>query len=271
MQIAQALVRIQPLVAVSQRQLNDDVAAIEARNFEIQTVNDRTRPVLNAVTSQDPGDTPEAWRAWWTDQKGYALKTPEPAPSPPSPRSWKTPSRRSRTTPASGPARRCGPSPGPRRSSPSASAIRSSRRTPRPARWRSADRGRLPQPARADPRIELGDETVIATGIHRFWKAAKGWVMARDLKPGDAVRTLGGTVQVVAVGADSVRPVYNLEVAEGQSFFVGKLGHLVHDNSLVAARHRTLRRPGRARRAPEPSLNPARDGPGENPGPPRIE
>jgi len=28
--------------------------------------------------------------------------------------------------------------------------------------------------------------------------------------------------------------VYNLEVAEGQSFFVGTLGALVHDNSLVS-------------------------------------
>ena len=82
LEIAQVQARVQSLVAVSQRQLNDDVAAIEARNVEIRAVNDRTRPVLKAVTAQDLGDAPEAWTAWWTDQKGYALKTPGPAPKP---------------------------------------------------------------------------------------------------------------------------------------------------------------------------------------------
>ena len=82
-------------------------------------------------------------------------------------------------------------------------------------------------------RIKLGDETVVATGIHRFWKAGKGWVMARELKPGDALRTIGGTARVGSVETDVVRPVFNLEVAEGQSFFVGAAGTLVHDNSLV--------------------------------------
>ena len=44
-------------------------------------------------------------------------------------------------------------------------------------------------------RLTLGSETVVATPIHRFWKAGTGWVMARDLKPGDAVRAIGGVVQ----------------------------------------------------------------------------
>ena len=57
--------------------------------------------------------------------------------------------------------------------------------------------------------------------------------MARDLKPGDEVRTLGGTAKVLSVGPDQVRRVYNLEVADGHSFFVGRSGMLVHDNSLV--------------------------------------
>ena len=39
-------------------------------------------------------------------------------------------------------------------------------------------------------RVKMGDESVVATGIHRFWKAGGGWVMARELKPGDPIRTL---------------------------------------------------------------------------------
>jgi hypothetical protein len=81
--------------------------------------------------------------------------------------------------------------------------------------------------------VRLGAEVITVTGIHRFWKAGHGWVMARDLKSGDAARSLGGTVAVGAVEKGSVQPVFNLEVADGQSFLVGELGVLVHDNSLV--------------------------------------
>src|SRR5207244_3085282 len=38
-------------------------------------------------------------------------------------------------------------------------------------------------------RIDLGKETIVATGIHRFWKAGKGWTMAREIKAGDRLRT----------------------------------------------------------------------------------
>ena len=88
-------------------------------------------------------------------------------------------------------------------------------------------------PPSATLRIDLGGEPVIATGIHRFWSADRGWVMARDLKPGDRVRTVGGLVTVRGVKDDLDQLVYNLEVARGGSFFVGRCGALVHDNSLV--------------------------------------
>ena len=81
--------------------------------------------------------------------------------------------------------------------------------------------------------IRLGGETVVATGIHRFWKTGQGWTMARDLKPGDSIRTLGGAVQVEAIEAGGTQRVFNLQVAEGNSFLVGRQGFLVLDNSLV--------------------------------------
>ncbi len=84
-------------------------------------------------------------------------------------------------------------------------------------------------------RVKLGDDEVVATGIHRFWKAGHGWTMARDLKAGDSLRVLGGVATVEGVTHDQTQPVFNLEVAEGRSFFVGRLGALVHDNSLVEA------------------------------------
>jgi hypothetical protein len=88
-------------------------------------------------------------------------------------------------------------------------------------------------PPKPTLRIDLGGEAIVATSIHRFWKAGQGWAMARDLKPGDAIRRLGGTAQVVSVSEETVQPVFNLDVAQSRSFFVGASGALVHDNSLV--------------------------------------
>jgi hypothetical protein len=42
-----------------------------------------------------------------------------------------------------------------------------------------------------------------------------------------------GRDRVVAVESGVVQPVFNLELAEGKSFFVGVRGVLVHDNTRV--------------------------------------
>jgi Pretoxin HINT domain len=110
--------------------------------------------------------------------------------------------------------------------------------------------------------IDLGGETVVATAIHRFWRAGKGWAMARDLKPGDLIRTLGGTARVVAVTENAVQPVFNLEVAGGHSFFVGDRGALVHDNSLVQPLHQVFDA------APEIAATPSTPAPVRRPGRP---
>jgi hypothetical protein len=80
--------------------------------------------------------------------------------------------------------------------------------------------------------LETG-ESIVATGIHRLWVAGKGWSMTRDLKPGDVLRTLGGVAVVKSVEADRTQPVYNLRVADGESYFVGQSGVLAHDNSTI--------------------------------------
>jgi hypothetical protein len=82
-------------------------------------------------------------------------------------------------------------------------------------------------------RIAVDGDTIIATGIHRFWKAGKGWAMARDLKTGDRLRMPGGMVEVRSVESDKNQTVYNLDVAENRDFFVGRHGVLVHDSNFV--------------------------------------
>ncbi len=80
--------------------------------------------------------------------------------------------------------------------------------------------------------VKLAGETIVSSPFHRFWKAGKGWAMARDLKVGDVVRVLEGTATVEAVEAGGTQPVFNLDVAEDHDFFAGSAGALVHDNTL---------------------------------------
>jgi hypothetical protein len=80
---------------------------------------------------------------------------------------------------------------------------------------------------------DLGGEETKATGIHHFWTAGKGWVTARDLKPGDVVRALGGVATVGSVEPAGVEPVFNLKVLQAESYFVCATGLLAHVNSEV--------------------------------------
>ena len=83
-------------------------------------------------------------------------------------------------------------------------------------------------------RIDLGGETVFPTGFHRFWKTGHGWIMARELKAGDQLRTVGGAVKVVSIAKDRVQPVFNLLLEGGDDFCVGRQGVIAHDNGLPA-------------------------------------
>ena len=183
-----------------------DVQFVEADQRRHQPLNDRTLPVLTAITGQDLGVEPEKWKSWWTDQLGYAYQSRRPKPSPliqtsslfystvpltPSPFPLMA------TEPASRPAPWSRRSTARRRSNRSGLAIASCRR--------STSTGQLAfqpvvathrNPSNPTLRIAIGGESIVATGIHRFWKAGKGWTMARELKAGDRLRMVGGTVEI---------------------------------------------------------------------------
>ena len=87
------------------------------------------------------------------------------------------------------------------------------------------------------PTVELtfeNGERLIPSVYHRFWRAGQGWTIARDLKPGDVLRTLDGLSRLTSSAPGATVPVYNLDVAETRTFFAGVHGALVHDNRLPA-------------------------------------
>ena len=84
-------------------------------------------------------------------------------------------------------------------------------------------------------RLRIGGEAIVATGIHRFWRAGKGWTVARDLKVGDHLRMVGGMVSVNSIEPGDTQPVKQPRRRRHPRFLCGKNGLLAHDFSLSSA------------------------------------
>jgi hypothetical protein len=252
--VGQMILDSQRSAQVAQQQLAGDVQAIDAYNAPIQRTNRLARQVLAETVGTDLGEDSSAWQKWMVDLFGYAYVAPSSSPYEPSTIVEQVPIDYQ-------------PQAAPPMIFPQVVGIQTVRfhscfaagtlvqtiDGPRPIEDLLAGDDVLTQdprtgelkyqplvavyhnPPNATFRVELQgtDESIVATGIHRLWKAGKGWIMVRDLKPGDVLRTLGGTAAVELVQEERVQPVFNLRVAEGESFFVGRCGILAHDNSTI--------------------------------------
>ncbi len=78
-------------------------------------------------------------------------------------------------------------------------------------------------------------ETISCTTEHPFYVTDKGWCGANGLQSGDSLELLyGGRSKVVAVVADPEKhTVYNFEVADDHTYFVGERGIWVHNASRI--------------------------------------
>ena len=198
-------------------------------------------PVLKTLTGQELGPEPEGWQKWWTDQLGYVYQASQPETKPTITDIVSEPDVVV-NIPMIRPAHSACFSAGTLvRTIDGPRTIESIQVGDRVLSQNTSTGVLGFQPVVAvhknEPsstiRIATDGETIVATGIHRFWKAGKGWVMARDLKAGDQIRMVGGILPIESIETDQVQPVYNLDVAENRDFFVGNKGLLVHDFSFV--------------------------------------
>jgi len=217
-----------------QQALIADVQAVEAINTQISQINDLALPIIRSATGQDLGVDPEAWKGWWTNQEGYAYQSnvPEYKPTYTDIVSVQSPGSQSCACFAAGTVVQTIEGPRTIESIEVGDRVLS----------QNSETGLLAfQPVvgvhhnkpTATLRVAIGDESIVATGIHRFWKAGKGWAMARDLKAGDRLRMIGGTAPVRSIESGQAQPVFNLDVAGNRNYFVGTNGLLVHDFSFV--------------------------------------
>jgi len=234
---------------VAQEQLAQDVRRIESHNAPIREINDRATSVLRNVSGADFGADGEKWMAWAVDLKGYAFRS-ESQTSPPPTIVQEVPLNfQSQAVPtisgevvayqevrhscfAAGTMVRTLQGPRPIEEIRPGDQVLSEDTTTGAFRYQAVVTA-YHNPPNETYRLDLGGESIVATGIHRFWKAGHGWVMARDVKAGDRLRTIGGTVEVVSVVKDRVQPVFNLQLAGGDNFCVGNPGVIAHDNSFV--------------------------------------
>ena len=211
MTIAHDLLAAQQAKLNLQQKLAMDIQMIEAVNAGITTSNARVLPVLTAITGQDFGAERDRWKKWWMAQFG---KGPSIACL------------------AEGTLVRTIEGPRPIESITAGDRVLAQDTTSGKLTFQAvvATRGQVPA---GTLKIRAGGESIVVTGLLRFWKAGKGWTMARDLKAGDRLRVCGTTVEVELIEPGSSQKVYSLEVAESRDIFVGASKLLVHDFSLV--------------------------------------
>ena len=209
---------------IAEQQLESDVAFIQAQNQSFTANNERTLFVLDTLTNEKKGEDRDEWMSWWTNQQGYFYSAMSSQEKPtltqtiPSAYFPRFPLRFS-----------CFAAETPIRTMSGMLPIQSIGIGDK-VLVQNTDSGALEfapvlavfhNPPVTTLKIELGDEVITATPIHRFWKAGKGWTMARDLKVGDPIRTLEGVHRVASIEPGATQLVFNLEVARGSSFLVG--------------------------------------------------
>jgi Pretoxin HINT domain len=218
----------QLIAAMTQGQIAYDVSLLEQTNAQIDQQNDRALPLLQSLTNQNFGVDPDQWRTWWADQLGVVVDSRYSEDKP-------------TVTQVLIAHSSCFAAGTLVQTVTGARRIESIAVGDRVLSQRTSTGGLSFQPVLAThingpadtARITVDGETIVATGIHRFWKAATGWTMARDLKPGDPLRMIGGIVTIQSIEPGARQKVFNLTVAENNDFMVGKAGVLVHDFGFV--------------------------------------
>lgn len=80
--------------------------------------------------------------------------------------------------------------------------------------------------------IHVGKETITATPEHPFWVIGAGWTAAGELRRGSALLTKDGVIVHIDYvdRRQGLFSVYNFEVSTAHTYYVSRLGLLVHND-----------------------------------------
>ncbi len=245
--VGQIMAEAESANAAARQRLQDDVTQLENYNRAAAVVNDRVLPVLNGISGQNFGPDPRAWDKWWQDQVGVALmplKTPDSttvveqvpidfqaAPISPTAVATGAVIRRSQSCFGAGTMVKTMTGERPIETLEVGDLVLAQNIKTGALNYQPILKV-YHNPPNKTFQVNIAGEAIVSSGFHRFWVPGRGWVMARDLKAGDHLRTLGGSAAVTSLEDDRDQPVYNLDVAHDADFFVGRAGTLAHDMSL---------------------------------------
>ncbi len=85
------------------------------------------------------------------------------------------------------------------------------------------------RPAEPTFEIVVDDDRLRCTGGHLFWVAGSGWKKASQLVAGDVLHAAGQPTVVTSVRPSRSQVTHNLQVADCNTFFVGRSRVLSHD------------------------------------------
>ncbi len=207
-------------------------------NATIENRNGKVRPVLAETTGQD-FSSPSEWWTWWKDYNGYESSQERPVYSYAynDDRSYSVPTP---VTVAGGRSCECFTRGTPIWTKAGLRPIESLKMGDL-VLAQDVETGELAykpivgttvRPPSPVVRLTIDEEQITATVGHPFWVAGKGWRMARELTDGVLLHGVKSPSSLLAVATADEATTYNLVVADFATYFVGRCGVLVHDNSL---------------------------------------
>ena len=85
--------------------------------------------------------------------------------------------------------------------------------------------------------VDVNDEEIVTTPAHPFWVPQKGWISAADLRAGDRLQLVNGKIVTVEAVQHEILEnpvkVYNFEIVDWHTYYVGRESVLVHDDCTI--------------------------------------
>jgi hypothetical protein len=233
--VGRLMIQAQQQAASSRARLEEDVAALDRYNKDVNQLKDRINQALEGALEENPASGRKAWIKWWSELVATTTNVPLNCEAV-QPQTADQRGIHSRAmVPSFGAETAVWSISGfvPIESLHTGDQILTQDTATGALSYTAVLTTRRPasQPAKS---ILFRDGSIVATDLERFWVAGKGWVMALNLKPGDNIRALGGVVAVMAVQDTENRPTYNIQIAVGRGILVGERGILAHDERVAA-------------------------------------